>query len=122
MIGSAEDDDPVALVRELLRETLRPQDQRAGRVDALEPAVFDLLPDLRRNAVRADDDDAVGRVSRFLDHLHASRGETLADLRVVDHLTEVVDGLTGLGGRLSELDRLLDAEAEPILAGEQHFH
>src|SRR3989442_1323652 len=58
VLERAEDDHGVALVGELLGEALRAQDQRAGRVDALEALRLDLRACLRRHAVRADDDDA----------------------------------------------------------------
>jgi hypothetical protein len=44
VIGRSENDDPVSLVGELLREPLGPQDERAGRVDALVTALLDARP------------------------------------------------------------------------------
>src|SRR2546425_2392759 len=122
VLERAEDDHGVALVGELFGETLRAQDQRAGRVDALETLRLDLRPRLRRDAMRAYDDDAFLRVGGILDDLDPERAQPLADLGVVDDLAEVVHGLPGLGGGLGQLDGLFDPETEPVLAGEKHFH
>src|SRR5713226_2466515 len=115
MLGRAEDDHPVALIGELLSEALCAEYEGAGRVDALEALGLDLRAHLRRDAVRADDDDSLRGLGRVLDDLYAERAEALADLRVVDDLPEVVHRTAGLGRGLGQLDRFLDPETEPVL-------
>src|SRR5438034_639939 len=110
----AHDDDRV--------DQLREQDQRAGRVDALETLRLDLRPRLRRDAMRAYDDDAFLRVGGIFDDLDPERAQPLADLGVVDDLAEVENGLPGLGGGFRQLDGLFDPETEPVFAGEEDFH
>src|SRR5207237_438457 len=122
MLGRAEDDHAVALVGQLLRKTLRPEHEGARRIDALEALRLDLRAHLRGYAVRADDDDAFLRFGRILDDFHAESAKPLADLRVVDDLTEVVHGAAGFGRGFGQLDGFLDPETEPVLACEKHFH
>src|SRR2546428_10244716 len=72
--------------------------------------------------MRADDDDAFLRLGGVLDDFDSQGSQPLADLGVVDDLAEVGHGLAGLSGRLRQLDGFLDPEAEPVFAGEEHFH
>src|SRR5207247_4516835 len=93
VVGSPEKDDLVALIGELLGEALRPEHERARRVDALQSALLDLGAYVRRDAVRADDDDPLGGIGGGLDDLHAGLLRALTNVWVCHALAEVVDGI-----------------------------
>src|SRR5439155_21584457 len=89
-------------------------DERADRVDDLEPSVRALLVDLRRDPVRGEDDERAFRhVLLGVDEHGAPGLEVAHDMDVVDDLVPDVDRCAVLLEQLlDDVDRADDARAE----------
>ena len=96
--------------------------QRAGRVDGAQAPVPGFLPDLRRDAVRGEDDHR--SLGNRLGLLHEDRAPVLKrpdDMSVMDDLLADVDGRAeALEGLLDGLHRPVDARAVATGLGEEH--
>ena len=121
--GVADQDDLVAVGRELLGLDVDLGDQRAGGVDRLELALGGLGVDRRRHAVRAEDDGlALGHLGGAVDEDRSARAQRLDDVLVVDDLLAHVDGRSVDVERvLDRLDGAVDAGAVAARSGEQNL-
>src|ERR1039457_1619531 len=88
----ADQDDRVALARELDRFEVNLRDQRAGGVDDLKLAALGLLADRRRYPVRAENDSRALRHLRQLLYENGARlPQFIHDVAVVDDLLPHID-------------------------------
>jgi hypothetical protein len=117
----AENADGVSLAVVPGDEAVNPRHPRAGGVEEVESLLFDLLPDRRRHAVRADHHgprvgDLPGRPdASLLEHLH--------HLGIVDEGAEGGDGPgTVPGGVESEVHRFAHPKAETRCLGDLDLH
>ena len=97
-------------------------DERADGVDDLEPALRALLVDLRRDAVRREDDQlALGNLVLGLDEDRAAGLEVADDMDVVDDLVAHVDRRPMLLEQLlDDVDRAHDSGAEASRRGDEN--
>src|SRR5690606_3662548 len=87
-------------------------DQRAGRIEHLQPAPLGLAAHRLRDAVRAEDHG--GAVAHLVELLDEDRA---ALLEVVDHVAVVDDLVPHVDRRTQRLDRSLDDVGRAIVAG-----
>src|SRR6185312_4317011 len=97
-------------------------DERADRVDDLEPAFRALLVDPRRDAVRREDNElALGHLVLGFDENGAAGLEVADDMDVVDDLVAHVDGRAMLLEQLlDDVDRAYDSGAEASRRRDEH--
>ena len=126
VLAVADEQDLLPLIR--VADGLRVDlgDERARRIDDLEPAFGGAGADRRAHAVRAEDDDlALGNVVDVLDEDNAEVAEAADDMRVVHDLVVNVDRLAlfaDVEKLLHHVDRHEDAGAEATGIGEHDPH
>ena len=99
----ADEDDRVALRRELASLDVDLGDERARRIDRAQVAHGGVLVHRRGDAVGAEDDEgALGNLGLLLDEDRAALAQLLDDVLVVDDLLADVDG------RAVDVERVLD--------------
>ena len=115
MPGVADENDLAVLLGVVLPFLVDLRHQRAGRVDGRKAAPFRFLLDRFRNAVGAENGHrALGNVGEFLDEDRALGAQGFDDVAVVDDFVADVDRRPEHFQRaLDDLDRALDAGAEP---------
>jgi hypothetical protein len=120
----ADQDHLVAARRVLLRLQVDLRHERARRVDHAQAPPPRGRDDLVGDAVRAEDRHrALGHRGEVVDEDHAARGQVVDDVAVVDDLVEHVHRrAVQLERALDDLDRAVDARAEPARVGEAHLH
>ena len=117
----ADEDDRVARGGEAARLDMHLRDERAGRVDRLQPQRPGVLVHDRRHAVRGEDRDRpLGDLGLAVDEDRAALAQPLDDVLVVDDLLAHVDGRpVALERALDRLDRAIDARAVAARRGEK---
>jgi hypothetical protein len=102
---------------------LNPGNKRAGRINHVRRALFQLALDLRRDAVRADDSRRPGiGFRRRTDGRHTFGFEPLHLLRVVNQRAERAN-LDALRERVFDhIHGALHAETETVFFSQQDFH
>ena len=110
--GVPDQQDVVVLGREPTGLVVHLGDQRAGRVDGLQPPLLRLLVHLRGDAVgREHHRRALRHLVELLDEDRAAR------LEVGDHVLVVHDLLAHVHGGAVQVQRLLDGDHGPVHAG-----
>ena len=99
-------------------------DQRAGGIEHGQAALFRVILDAARDAVRAEDRNGAGRhLAQVLDEARAFCAQAFDDMAVVHDLVADVDRRTvDLQRSLDDVDGANDAGAEAAGLGQDHPH